>query len=125
MHAHCLLVVEDDPAIRAAIRRAVSAHYDVIESDNQVSAIALARRHHPALILLDLGLPNLAGWGIGGLVRAAPDMKPIPILGLADDTLPAGAARQAGCTRVLEKPFALISLRDAVVGLLELPAGAG
>jgi len=124
MHANCLLVVEDDPAVRAAIRRAVSAYYDVIESDNRTSAIALARRHHPALILLDLGLPGLDDWGIDRLLHTGAAIEPIPILGLADGATPhaRAAAIRAGCAKVLEKPFALITLREAVVGLLALPA---
>jgi len=125
MHASCVLVVEDDPAMRAAIRRAVSAYYDVIESDNRTSAIALARHHHPALILLDLGLPGLDEWGVEKLLSALPSLEPIPILGLADDAAPQAraAALRAGCSQVIQKPFALITLREALVGLLALPAG--
>lgn len=126
MHANCVLVVEDDPAVRTIIRRAVSTHYDVIESANLPSAVALARRHHPTLIMIDLGLPGLDGSEMAGLLHVTPSLKPIPIVGMVDNTAPTprDTALRASCARVLDKPFALITLQEAVVGLLALPSAS-
>lgn len=51
-----LLIVEDDPGLRSQLRWCFE-DYEVIEAENRESAISQLRRHEPAVLLQDLGLP--------------------------------------------------------------------
>ena len=51
-----LLVIEDDPALQKQMRWALD-QYEVLLADDRDSAIAQLRRHEPAVITMDLGLP--------------------------------------------------------------------
>ncbi|RXH54754.1 response regulator [Granulicella sibirica] len=63
-----ILVVDDDPEMRLALKIRLRANnYEVEAAEDGVSAIAEARRRQPDLILLDLGLP--AGDGFTVLER--------------------------------------------------------
>src|SRR5437773_7790922 len=52
-----LLVVDDDVEIREQLKWALSSEYVVLEAGDRPTALALTRREHPSLVLLDLGLP--------------------------------------------------------------------
>ncbi len=60
-----ILVVEDNALVREATCAAlVSAGFDVIEACNGTEAVALARQHHPDLVLLDVVMPDLTGFEV-------------------------------------------------------------
>jgi len=57
-----ILVIDDDPASRYAIKKILSvAQYAVVEAVDGESGLALARTAHPQLVVLDLSLPDLKG----------------------------------------------------------------
>lgn len=69
-----LLLVDDVPGLRAVLRQALElrGNFTVVgETGDGTTAIALAREHEPDLILLDLGLPGLAGRDLLTELRAA------------------------------------------------------
>ncbi len=51
-----LLIVEDDPGLQSQIKWCFE-DYDVVLAEDRLSAIAQLRKHKPAVITLDLGLP--------------------------------------------------------------------
>ena len=51
-----LLIVEDDPALQKQMRWAFD-QYETVVADDRESAIAQLRRHEPAVVTMDLGLP--------------------------------------------------------------------
>jgi len=57
-----LLIVDDHPEIRKALRRLLAAHWDVCgEAADGVEAIEVARETHPSLVFLDVDMPRLNG----------------------------------------------------------------
>lgn len=85
-----LLIVEDDPGdvvlTREALSGASTPHNLRIVEDGE-SAVAYLRRlgefaeaPRPDLVLLDLNLPRLDGWGVLGQVKSDPHLRSIPIV---------------------------------------------
>lgn len=58
-----VLIVDDHPVIRLAVRMLMERHgYDVVaETDNGVAALQLTRQHLPDIVVLDIGIPRLDG----------------------------------------------------------------
>ena len=58
-----VLIVDDHPVIRLAVRMLMERHgYDVVaETDNGVDALQLTRQHLPDIVVLDIGIPKLDG----------------------------------------------------------------
>jgi len=58
-----VLIVDDHPVIRLAVRMLMERHgYEVIaETDNGVDALQIAREQIPDLVILDIGIPKLDG----------------------------------------------------------------
>ncbi|MYN25135.1 PEP-CTERM-box response regulator transcription factor [Duganella levis] len=81
-----LLVVEDDAGLQKQLRWSLDA-YDVVTADDRESALAQLRRHQPAVVTMDLGLPpdpDGASEGLALLAQilaAAPDTKVIILSG--------------------------------------------
>lgn len=109
-----VLVVDDDARIRAVWTEALtSAGYAVVGSEDGMSALELIRDLFPDLILLDLNMPRLSGWGFLDTVRDHPHWSRIPILIVSaylDD--PDRPITEAGLNIVgrLEKPVRLTRL---------------
>jgi CheY-like chemotaxis protein len=102
-----LLLVEDNEDNRI-IYSTVLRHrgYTVVEALDGVQAVALARSLQPALILMDLSIPELDGWEATRILRTDPLTSDIPIIALtahalADDRERASAM---GFTSYLAKP---------------------
>jgi two-component system NtrC family response regulator len=84
-----LLIVEDDPALQKQMRWAFDA-FETVVADDRESAIAQLRRHEPAVVTMDLGLPpepDDVGEGfrlLGEMLDLAPDTKVIVLTGQHD-----------------------------------------
>ncbi|HEX9244343.1 MAG TPA: response regulator, partial [Anaeromyxobacter sp.] len=86
--ARRILIVEDDPDIRAALASAMSeAGAEVLLAEDGVAALAQLRNGpRPAVVLLDLRLPRLGGEGFLAEMRADPKFERLPVI-----TMTAGA----------------------------------
>ncbi len=86
-----LLVVEDDPALQKQIRWSFD-QYNVLLASDRESALSQVRRHTPAVITMDLGLPPDADGVTEGfklleqILTAAPDTKVIVLTGQNEQT---------------------------------------
>ncbi len=102
---HQVLVIEDEPGIRAVLRVLLSAEgYRCIEADTALRAEIEARSHKPDLLLVDLGLPDGDGLKVIRRVRA---WSPVPIVVLSARTMEEQkvAALDAGADDYITKPF--------------------
>ncbi len=95
---------EDNRIIYSTVLRHVG--YDVVEAEDGVQAIALARSAKPDLILMDISIPELDGWEATRILRADPATKRTPIIALTAHALPDDRERaaQVGFTAYLAKP---------------------
>ncbi len=84
-----LLIVEDDPALQKQMQWAFDG-YETVVADDRASAIAQLRRHEPAVVTMDLGLPPRPDEATEGLAlleemhSLAPDTKIIVLTGQSD-----------------------------------------
>jgi len=102
-----LLLVEDDPLLRDALVALLeNSGFAVHEAGNGTTAIRTATEHRPDLVLLDLGLPDMAGLEVVRQLKADPMTAAIRIVAV---TGRAGSEERtrclsAGCDAYLVKP---------------------
>ncbi len=121
MTAQPILVVDDDPAILDLIAQLLLEEgYEVLAVSNGQTAVDLARKLRPHLILLDLMMPEMNGWQVSTLLKADPQTRAIPILLLSARRDMARTANELGVTAYLEKPFDLDDLLSRVQRILAL-----
>jgi CheY-like chemotaxis protein len=76
-----VLVVDDEPAIRTLLAQTLGDHgYRTLEVANGVAGLRTARRQRPAVIVLDLMLPDISGFDVAHLLKADPSTATIPIV---------------------------------------------
>ena len=104
-----ILCVDDDgDNIYMLSRRLKQEGFDVIVAMTGSEGIAMAASDRPDLILMDMNLPKVDGWEATRRLKAAPETKTIPIIGLSAHGS-AGAqerALAAGCVDYETKPVA-------------------
>jgi len=102
-----ILVVDDEPQIQRFLRPALEASdFDVETADTAAVAKRLAATRSPALIVLDLGLPDGDGKDVIETVRAF-SRVPIIVLSARDQEIEKIAALDAGADDYIEKPFGI------------------
>ncbi len=114
-----ILVVDDEPAVRQALQRALSFEgYAVRTADDGRSALD-SLLHEPAdAILLDVTMPGLDGLEVCRRLRAAGDRTPILMLTARHATADRVSGLDAGADDYLVKPFALEELLARIRALL-------
>jgi len=76
-----ILVVDDDDDFREALCEVVSeAGYPVEQAENGEVALARIAAETPGIVLLDLKMPVLDGWGVVERLRKDPSTAAIPVL---------------------------------------------
>jgi len=105
-----VLVVDDEAPIRRALAANLKARgYDVDLAESGEQALALAARHHPDVVVLDLGLPGMDGQevidGLRGWSRV-----PIVVLSARGSEPDKVAALDAGADDYVAKPFGMDEL---------------
>jgi CheY-like chemotaxis protein len=103
-----VLVVDDDPSIRAICREVLeSGGYQVCDASGGHAALGEVRRFRPDLILLDVLMPDLDGYGTAELIRAdgAIGLAPIIFLSARSDTADKVRAFRLGAEDYMVKPF--------------------
>jgi two-component system KDP operon response regulator KdpE len=105
-----VLVIDDEPPIRKLLRMGLRAQgYDVLEAPNGKTALDLLDQK-PALIILDLGLPDMQGYELLKTIRSRNDNVPIVILSSRDDEAGKVQALDSGADDYVTKPFGMDEL---------------
>ncbi len=100
-----VLIIEDEPQIRRFLRATLTNHgYQLIEAVNAQEGLVQAATRSPALIILDLGLPDLDGLDVAKQVREW-SAVPIIVLSARGQERDKIAALDAGADDYLTKPF--------------------
>lgn len=102
-----ILVVDDEPQIQRFLKPALdAAGYDVVEAATGAEALKAAVTAAPALVILDLGLPDMDGKEVVTRLRGWSQV-PIIILSARDQETEKIAALDLGADDYVEKPFAI------------------
>ena len=116
-----VLIVEDNPISMELLSELVQAEgYGVIPAVSGSEGLSIARAEHPDLILMDIQLPGIDGLTVTRALKAEPETRKIPVVGISAHALQDDMARalQAGCVAYLPKPLDTRRFRDLVVSLL-------
>ena len=114
---HTILAVDDSASMRQMLAHTLrGAGFQVLEAVDGADALAQAATQPVDLVLTDQNMPRMDGLGLIGALRADPRHARLPVLILtteSDQQLKA-AARAAGATGWLAKPFDPTRLVDVI-----------
>ena len=102
-----ILIVDDDPELRMALKLRLRAnHYETVSAGDGYSAIALAQKERPNLIILDLGLPVGSGFNVLKRLQENDALSHIPVIVLTARDPQSNELRSldSGATAFLQKP---------------------
>jgi two-component system response regulator MprA len=115
----CVLVVDDDRAIRESLARALDLEgYEVVTAADGANALQLIGDRRPDVLVLDLSMPVLDGLTVCRVLRAEKDRTPILMLTARTETSDRVAGLDAGADDYLPKPFELDELLARLRALL-------
>ncbi|MHC8395755.1 response regulator [Pseudomonas sp. LB3P93] len=117
---HRALVVDDHPFIRAAVKMLLEHEQFelIVEADNGVDAVQLARQHDPELILLDIAMPGLDGLEVISRIRALKMSSKILVLTAQPASFYAMRCMKAGAAGYISKTDDLSELSKAIKALM-------
>jgi two-component system KDP operon response regulator KdpE len=105
-----VLVIDDEPPIRKLLRMGLSTQgYEILEAANGKVALNLLSED-PALIILDLSLPDIQGHELLRMIRARNEAVPIVVLSIRGDEAGKVQALDLGADDCLTKPFGMEEL---------------
>ncbi|HEX8074189.1 MAG TPA: response regulator transcription factor [Thermoleophilaceae bacterium] len=114
-----VLVVDDEATVRQALERALALEGFAVETaDGGLTALEAVARRPPAVIVLDVTMPDLDGVSTLKRMRAGGVDVPVCILSARDEVEDRVAGLQAGADDYLVKPFALEELTARLHALL-------
>lgn len=100
-----ILVIEDDKQIMRFLSMALKVHdYEMLAAENGVNGINMFLFHHPDIVLLDLGLPDVDGMEVLDEIRSA-SQTPVIIISARGKEQEKVSALDAGADDYLTKPF--------------------
>ncbi len=102
-----ILVVDDEPMIRWSIEQTLgAAGYDVVGAETAAQGLSLLQRLHPALVFLDVRLPDASGLSLLPSIRAQGTPAPAVVVMTAyEEACPPAEALRLGAFAYLRKPF--------------------
>jgi two-component system response regulator MprA len=114
-----ILVVDDEPAVRAALERALGLErYEIELAADGVEALDRIAQSPPDAIVLDVAMPGIDGLEVCRRLRAAGDRTPVLMLTARDAVDDRVEGLDAGADDYLVKPFALRELQARLRALL-------
>ena len=112
-----LLVIEDEAPLRANIARLLTAEgYRVIAAADGDEGIRRVRENRPDLVICDILMPRVDGYGVLATLRSQPETAAIPFIFLTASADKDDFARglQSGANEYVTKPFKIADLLAAV-----------
>ena len=119
-----ILIAEDYDDNRELLRLLLNAAgYDVQEARNGAECVKIARRHPPDLVMVDLSMPELDGWGVYRELKSFPATAAIPCVAVtAHVESDRDRVLKSGFDAFVSKPFRTDELLATVERLIRKPA---
>jgi len=116
-----ILVIEDEAPLRANLARILSAeNYRVVTAADGEEGIRHVLEHKPDLVICDILMPRVDGFGVLAALRSRPESMAIPFIFLSASADKDDLARgiRSGANEYVTKPFTITDLLAAVRRLL-------
>jgi CheY-like chemotaxis protein len=116
-----ILIVEDNEMNRDMLsRRLIRRGYQIVMATDGEQGIAAAKAECPDLILMDMSLPVIDGWEATRRLKAEPETRGIPVIGLTAHAMAGDREKviESGCDDYDTKPVELPRLLQKIEGLI-------
>jgi CheY-like chemotaxis protein len=112
----CVLIVDDEEAVRMALRAILQSDYDVLEADSADHGLEMLKQRHADLITLDVRMPGRSGFDALKVIRESEEYIHTPVIMITGYASLDGAceALRLGANDYLQKPFAIDQLKSSV-----------
>jgi DNA-binding response OmpR family regulator len=115
-----VLIVDDNPDIIGLLRANFRmAGFETDEALNGEVALRRIEEDRPDLIVLDLMMPVLDGWGVLEALQDRPDRPPVVVVTAAESEGTVERTQELGVSGYVTKPFNLTALVDLVRSVIE------
>jgi len=117
-----ILVVEDNELNMKLFNDLLEAHnYRVVQTRDGLSALDLARKHMPDLILMDIQLPEVSGIEVTKWLKEDDDLKGIPVIAVTAFAMKGDEQkiREGGCEAYISKPISVVNFLQTIDGFLK------
>ncbi|MGH2691889.1 MAG: response regulator [Actinomycetota bacterium] len=115
-----VLIADDNPDILILLRTNLrAAGFESIEAGNGQVALERIEQDRPDIVLLDLMMPVLDGWGVLEALRGRPDSPPVIVVSASDSAANVERARELGVAAYVTKPFNLPALVQLVATVVQ------
>jgi len=112
-----VLIVEDNDLNMKLFNDLLVAHgYGTLQTRDGIEALALARQHHPDLILMDIQLPEISGLQVTQWIKRDDDLRMIPVIAVTAFAMKGDEEkiRDGGCEAYIAKPISVASFLRTV-----------
>jgi len=117
-----ILIVDDDPGDILWLKKILKPDYLVIDTNDGLSAVEIAKKEHPDLVLTDVMMPKTSGYTICAQLKSNPNTKDIPVVmvtGLGTK-MNKEIGREMGANGYLVKPVQPDQLHGIISRLLRV-----
>jgi len=117
-----ILVVEDNELNMKLFHDLLDAHgYNVVQTNDGMEALEIAREVHPDLILMDIQLPEVSGLEVTRWLKDDNDLKHIPVIAVTAFAMKGDEEkmRDGGCEAYIAKPISIPSFLETVQSFVE------
>jgi two-component system cell cycle response regulator DivK len=119
-----ILIVEDNELNMKLFNDLLEANgYRVLQTRDGLSALDIARKHMPDLILMDIQLPEVSGIEVTKWLKEDDELKIIPVIAVTAFAMKGDEEkiREGGCEAYISKPISVLSFLQVVDSFLKRP----
>jgi two-component system, cell cycle response regulator DivK len=112
-----ILIVEDNELNMKLFHDLLEAHgYTTLQTRNGIDAIALARKHRPDLIVMDIQLPEVSGLDVTKWLKEDDSLRHIPIVAVTAFAMKGDEERirEGGCEAYVSKPISVSRFLETI-----------
>jgi two-component system chemotaxis response regulator CheY len=115
----CVLIVDDSRVVRVSVSRALDGAFQVLQAEDGEKGLNRAKTLKPDLVISDINMPNLDGYGLICQLRAQDESElgdvPIIVITSAEEDVVRERAYACGANAFILKPFNPGQLMDSVL----------